>query len=422
MRFPRRAPQSLALSCVLALALSGCSGGAPQPDPAPSPAPGSSSPAPSGSASAPASPTASQGPTASPTPTASPQDPEAQRANELVRDLEVQQQAGLLVMAGVPATGATQQELDQLADAGIASVFLRGRSQLSLQQTAGQVKQIRKAVAPNVPGQLEPWIATDQEGGSVRVLQGSGFTNLPSAQTQGGWSAKRLAQSTGQLGRQLSEAGVNVNLAPVADTVPKSLGAGNAPIGQWQRNFGYDPDTVWDAVGEVNQALDDAGVQPVIKHFPGLGRVKGNTDTTERVVDTVTDAQDPYLQPFVRGIEQDLAWVMISNASYSKLDAKNPAPFSRAIIDELLRDQLGYEGLVISDDLCDAAAVSETALGQRAVKFIAAGGTLALCVQADEAVQMVQAIAARAAKDGAFADTVRQAATLVVTEHLRAQE
>jgi len=420
----RHARSAIFLAPVLALALVGCTApnaGTPPEQPSQSASSGTvPGPTATSSPNATTSPDSTSSPSATPTPSSSPD--ANQRARDLVDELDVSEQAALLVMAGVPAAGASTAEINTLAKAGIGSVFLRGRSQLSVSQTRAKVGQITKRLAGNVPGDLPVWVATDQEGGFVRVLQGPGFTELPTAQAQGRWSQSRLRTTISRVGDELAEAGVNVNLAPVADTVPESLGEGNAPIGYWKRNYGFNPTPVSMAVRQINEALHEAGVQPVVKHFPGLGRVSANTDTAAEAVDRTTGAKDDYLVPFTDSINQDLAWVMVSNAVYPKLDAKNPAPFSKAVITDLLRDQLGYERLVISDDLCEAKAVSGTKLGQRAVEFIRAGGTLALCVQADDALRMVQALTAEAKADPKFAEDVKQAATLVVSEHLRAEK
>ena len=324
----------------------------------------------------------------------------------------------MLVMAGVPASGAAAAQLEPLAEAGISSVFLHGRSQLSVTQTRDEVEKMTQALAGNLPQDLPVWVATDQEGGFVRVLQGPGFSELPTAVEQGGWSESRLRETIAVVGGELAEAGININLAPVADTVPEELASSNEPIGYWKRNYAFNPVSVSMTVRQVNESLHGSGIQPVVKHFPGLGRVKGNTDTTANVADTTTTVQDEYLLPFADSITQDLAWVMISNASYPELDDQNLAPFSEAVVTDLLRTELGYERLVISDDLCDAVAVSGIEVGQRAVQFIQAGGTMALCVRSEPALQMVQALADEAEADNDFAAKVEQAATVVMAERL----
>ncbi len=160
-------------------------------------------------------------------------------------------------------------------------------------------------------------------------------------------------------GRQLLSAGVNMNLAPVADTVPPDLVTVNAPIGKFDREYGNDPTTVAVHSTAFMRGMRQAGVDPTIKHFPGLGRVIGNTDVTANVVDGVTTATDPYLQPFRSGIQAGTPFVMVSSAIYSRIDPRNQAAFSSAVIRGMLRGSLGFRGVVISDDLGQAAAVAD---------------------------------------------------------------
>ncbi|WP_418908294.1 glycoside hydrolase family 3 N-terminal domain-containing protein [Glutamicibacter endophyticus] len=387
---------------------------------------------PTGSSGAPQSPTApsSTDPTSaepsrsatSPEPTApvpsTEPSTEAQRAARLAAQMSSREQAGQLVVAGVEATGATKATLKSLSKAGVANVFLRGRSKLSVKQTAAVTGQLRSALSANSPEGLDAWVATDQEGGYVRVLQGSGFSDLPTAVTQAKWSTQRLDSTWRSVAKELQKAGVNVNLAPVADVVDPALGRANAPIGYFSRNYGSSLESVTESIRTVNQALSGQGVQPVVKHFPGLGNVRGNTDTTASVTDTATSGDSESLRPFVHAIEQGQAWVMVANARYTRIDKKNDAPFSRALIQGLLREKLGYDGVVISDDLCEAKQVASVPVGERAVRFIDAGGTLPLCVDAEKSRTMINALVKQADTDEQFAQRLEDAVTVALTAKL----
>lgn len=406
-----RAMQFISTGVLALLMLASCS----------SPGPGEPSSATPGTSSGKTS-AAPSSRSAAPTEDASSAAPTPRRqAEDLVDALSVEDQAASLVMAGVPATGADAGEIAAMESQGISNVFLRGRSQLSVEQTAAQVAKITTSLEANVPAQLPVWVATDQEGGYVRVLQGAGFTELPTALEQGKWAPDKLADEISAVGGELAEAGINVNLAPVADVVPAKLGTGNAPIGYFGREYAHDAAGVSAAVATVNEALSAVGVQPVAKHFPGLGRVAENTDTAAGVTDESIDAHSADLRPFTDAINQGTSWIMVSNARYAKLDPDNDAPFSARIITELLREDMGYSGIVISDDLCEAKQVADMPLGQRAVKFVAAGGTVPLCVQSGPAIAMAEALAEEAAADEEFAAQVREAAVLILEEKLGRQ-
>jgi beta-N-acetylhexosaminidase len=202
-------------------------------------------------------------------------------------------------------------------------------------------------------------------------------------------------------GGQLRQAGVNVNLAPVLDTVPAGSGP-NPPIGDLDRQFGSNPATVTSHGLAFLEGMTDAGIDATVKHFPGLGRVSGNTDLTSGVTDTVTTRHDPYLAPFRAAVRAHVPFVMISTAIYSRIDPGVPAAFSHTIVTGMLRDDLGFGGLIISDDVGAAKQVSDRSPGQRAVDFVAAGGDIVLTVDANQAAEMTAALLAKANADPAF--------------------
>ncbi|MBO0838056.1 MAG: glycoside hydrolase family 3 protein, partial [Actinobacteria bacterium] len=213
---------------------------------------------------------------------------------------------------------------------------------------------------------------------------------------------------------QLASAGVNLDLAPVGDTVPQSVGTANKPIGFYHREYGYTPAAVTAAGTAVVQGMQEAGISATIKHFPGLGRASGNTDTTIGVTDTVTTSNDPYLQPFTTAVRsQGVPVVMVSEAIYTKIDASQPAVFSPTVLGGMLRTQLGFHGVIMSDSL-DAAAVSHYTLAQRAVDFINAGGDVVLVTNPGDIPTMYNAVVAEVNVHPAFAAKVNQAALQVL--------
>lgn len=305
---------------------------------------------------------------------------------------------------------------DALVDAGVGGIFLAGRSQAPATDIAAVTEGWRTAA----PGP-RPWIAVDQEGGAVQTLQGEGFGRLPSAREQGALPADQLAALAEDLGASLASAGITLDLAPVADVVPPGTEAGNAPIGAYGREYGGTPEAVTEAAGTIVDGLAAAGVTATLKHFPGLGRVTGNTDDTAVVRDTVTTAQDRQLTVFATLADSPAApFVMASSAIYDRIDGSAPAMFSSVVLTDVLRRQLGFGGVVISDDVGNADAVSGVPVGDRAVRFLAAGGTLVLTVAADQFEPMVNAVLARAEDDAAFADAVDAAVRTALLAKARA--
>jgi beta-N-acetylhexosaminidase len=279
---------------------------------------------------------------------------------------------------------------------------------------AGQTQAIQ-ALAASGTGGVGFFIAANQEGGAVQQLTGSGFAAMPSELTQGSWTTAALHAAASGWGTDLRAAGVNLDLAPVMDVVPAGTAASNAPIGALDRQYGSDPAVNGAHGAAFINGMAAAGVMTVAKHFPGLGRVTGNTDfTATGVVDNVTTADDPGLDSFRGAIGAGVPMMMIALATYTKIDASQPAVFSPAVI-RLLRDGLGFNGVIVSDDLGQAAAVQSVPAGTRAVRFLSAGGDLVTSQLLGPAEQMAAAVLARASADASFGATVDAAAEHVLS-------
>jgi beta-N-acetylhexosaminidase len=257
------------------------------------------------------------------------------------------------------------------------------------------------------------FVAANQEGGEIQQLAGPGFAVMPSELDQGTWSDSRLRTAASTWGTDLRAAGVNLDLAPVVDVVPKGTAAGNAPIGALDREFGSDPAGNGAHGTAFIQGMAGAGVMTVAKHFPGLGRVTGNTDFTADVTDDVTTASDPDLGSFRTVIGAGVPMVMVALATYTKIDPGQLAVFSPTVM-HLLRSDFGFPGVIVSDDLGEAAAVHAVPSGQRAVRFVSAGGDLVTSQSLAPAEQMAAAVLAKASADTAFAALVNSAARLVL--------
>ena len=172
-------------------------------------------------------------------------------------------------------------------------------------------------------------VAADQEGGQVQRLRGQGFDRIPSAQRQAQTSPAELKSDAARWGRQLRRAGIDANLAPVADVVPKDREGVNEPIGVLRRGYGSNPAAVAAHVPAFVEGMDAAGVATSVKHFPGLGRVRGNTDLTRRGGRRAPPpGDDPDLKPFAAGVDAGTDMVMMSSAYYSEIDPSRRAAFS----------------------------------------------------------------------------------------------
>ncbi|GAA2831110.1 glycoside hydrolase family 3 N-terminal domain-containing protein [Kribbella solani] len=391
------------LIALTALSVAGCSNGG-QPTAGPSTIPSSSVPTTEAT-------TPSQAPTQTPTSTPSAtQQPSC--VDQKLKTLTMREQAAQLIMTGINADGMTSAQRAVVEGQKSGSILLVG-SGGSLAHTRTAMAAVTDAAT--VKG-IRPLIAADQEGGQIQRLKGSGFDRMPAATVQGEWSAGKLTAKARQWGKQLKQAGVNVDLAPVADVVPESLKGQNAPIGKLDREYGNTPDQVGPAVRAFVQGMNQAGVATSVKHFPGLGRVRGNTDFAAGVVDTTTVRGDADLKPFADGIAAGTSMVMISTVTYTKIDPDNRAVFSPTVVQGMVRGDLGWRGVVITDDVGAAAEVASIPAGQRATRFVAAGGDIVINAKSALTEPMVDALVAKAQQEPAFAvkltGSVRRVLTL----------
>ncbi|WP_433015393.1 glycoside hydrolase family 3 N-terminal domain-containing protein [Kribbella sp. CA-294648] len=412
MKTTGRRTLAVATTTTATLLLAGCSN-SDSPTAGPSTAPSSSITR--QSPSTPSQPPA-ETPTLSTTPSQTPgqtpsQTPGTACADQKLRQLTPREQAAQLIMTGIGTNGMTS------AERAIAQAQKPGS--LLLMGPGGSASHTRTAMAAaaktaTVKG-IRPLVAADQEGGEIQRLKGSGFDRIPSATVQATWSNEKLTARAKLWAGQLKRAGVNLDLAPVADVVPASLGDDNAPIGALDRGYGDTPAEVGPHVTAFIKGMHEAGVMTSVKHFPGLGRVKGNTDFSSGVVDTVTTRNDDDLAPFAAGIQAGSELVMVSTVTYTKIDPNNRAVFSPTIIGGMLRGDLGYGGVVITDDVGAAAEVASVPAGQRATRFVAAGGDIVITARASLTSVMVNALVAKAEQDKTFAGMLQSSVRRVLT-------
>lgn len=334
-------------------------------------------------------------------------------ASDVLASLSPAQRVGQLFMLGIGASlGKSERKL--IKGSHIGSVTF---SAFVPSGTAG-VRAVTDAVQAlatrKVTRGVGFLVAANQEGGRVQALSGQGFSTMPTALAQGKLTPGRLKRRSHTWADELAAAGVNLDLAPVGDTVPKKWVSINAPIGQLQREFGRTPAVVEPHVRAFIEGMHGAEVLTTVKHFPGLGRVRGNTDFASGVHDTVTRPDDPFLRPFRVAVQAGVPFVMMSLASYKHLDGRTLAAFSKPITTGLLRGDMGFEGVVISDDL-SAVAVQKMPAAQRAIRFLRAGGDMIIATHLRDARAMAKALVARAAGSASFQKRIDASVLRVLT-------
>ena len=327
-----------------------------------------------------------------------------------------EERAGQLIMVGVETAGPRLASIDAVSTHHVGNVFIAGQTHAGAEAIRGVVDAMTALVGPDTTHGTPLLVATDQEGGQVQVLQGSGLSTIPSALEQAAMPAQDLRARALTWGQELADVGVTMNLAPVADLVDIPDPSANAPIGAWEREYGNDPATVLDHATAFAQGMEAAGVIAVYKHFPGLGRVGANTDTASDVTDgTTAPSGDAAVSVFADAIGGGARVVMVSSAVYPLIDDSSPAVFSPAVVTDMLRGELGFTGVVITDDVSAAAQVQEWDPGQRAVRAVRAGCDIVLASgDPSTAIDMVRALVDQARDDPAFADRIDQSAARVL--------
>ena len=351
--------------------------------------------------------------TASPSP-ASPS-PTVSCAAQVFGRLTEAQRVGQLFLVGVTDDIAGPQTTAALQQYHFGSLLLYSTSE-GVTALAAATAHMQSLGTAN-DGGVRMFIAANQEGGQVQQLTGPGFSVMPSALTQGTWSTATLRSAAAGWARELRAAGVNFDLAPVMDVVPAATAASNAPIGALDRQFGSTPAGNGAHGAAFITGMASAGVATSAKHFPGLGRVTGNTDFTADVVDNVTTPDDPNLGSFRIAVAAGVPFVMVALATYTLIDRTQLAVFSPTVMN-LVRSGsgsgLGFRGVIMSDDLGDALAVQSIPAASRAISFLTAGGDMITSQSLAPAQTMAAAVLAKASSSSSFRAVVDAAAQRVL--------
>jgi beta-N-acetylhexosaminidase len=303
-----------------------------------------------------------------------------------------------------------------LRETGLGGVILFDRDQetggqrnvVSPDQVAALVGDLRAAA-----GGREIVVSVDQEGGRVtRLSPAHGFPAVASEAEIGAGSIDAARTWARAIAATLTSVGINLNLAPVVDL---DVNPTSPAIGALDRSFSADPDVVVAMATAEIEAHRAAGVRTTLKHFPGIGSATANTDFG--VADVTTTWNRTELEPFRRLIAAGTAdLVMAGHVVNRQLDPDLPASLSRAVVTDLLRGELGWDGIVITDDL-QAAAIDEAFGQDEAILLALEAGNDVLLLANQQAydpaiVERVVAVVAEAVNSSRLPETrIREAWT-----------
>jgi len=322
-------------------------------------------------------PTATLTPSATPTPTLHPEVEGVLEAEDL------SDHVGQLLMVGISGQEMTSQTCNLIHQIKPGGVILTNSNAVTPWQLQNFTKALREcAEQAGIAGGL--LIALDHEGQFVYRYD-SGATWFPMAMALGAigdaQTAYEVAQASGQ---ELKFSGVNTVLGPVADVIAEPR---NVVISI--RSFGSEPEDVADFVVAMSRGYLDLGLLPALKHFPGLGSVALDPHEQLPVDESSKETiQQVHLPPFERGIQEGIPIVMVSHADYPALDPSGiPSSMSSAIIEDLLKGEMGFEGIVLTDAIEMGAVVSGAGIlvDEATITTINAGADMVMVVSSSNA-------------------------------------
>ena len=359
----KRILSGVLLLCVLGL--TGC--GSQMPAPTPTPAA-----------------TSSTVPTPAPTPTPEPA-PTPDPVAEALAAMTTQEKVGQLLVAGIGETEAGEDGLQAVQDYQVGGVILFGRNVESAEQLASLTNELKALNGDNTP----LFLCVDQEGGRVDRMPPE-VDDLSSAYDYIAGGGDPLERGK-VLAAQCAAFGFNLDFSTCLDIWSNP---DNTVIGD--RAYGSDPDTVTRAGLAVNEGLSQGGVIPVVKHFPGHGDTSTDSHVDLPVVDkTVEQLKEFELIPFQAAIEAGTPCVMVAHILMTQIDPDLPASLSPKVVTGLLRQEMGFDGVVCTDDLTMGAISNTYGMGEAAVMAVEAGCDLLLvCHEADNLTAAREALLA----------------------------
>lgn len=298
--------------------------------------------------------------------------------------MTLRDKVGQLVMVGFTGADLSPDFISWLQEFRPGGVILFARNLVAPSQVA-QLTCTLQEVTPHSP----ILIAIDQEGGRVSRLP-HGFTIFPPAATIAACQSSTLAYQVAEAtARELHAVGINMNMAPVLDV---NTNPNNPIIGD--RAFGSDPKMVCDLGGATLRGLQDHGIVACGKHFPGHGDTSTDSHVELPIMDLPKERLNRVeLAPFRYGIQHGLATMMTAHVCYPSFDPEVPATLSPVILTTLLREELRFSGLVLTDDLEMQGILDHCSIGEAGVRAIQAGADMLLiCHRQDRQAEAIMAV------------------------------
>lgn len=270
----------------------------------------------------------------------------------------------------------TEQMKENLQKYHVGGVILFSRNIEKRKQTKRLIRRLQKNAGTSL------FISVDEEGGDVARIGNNEkmkTTKFPTMEEIGQReNADYVYDMAATIGKEIGELGFNVNYAPVADVKTSEL---NKEIGT--RSFGADPEKVSEMVDAYIQGLKSQNICTTLKHFPGQGSSSGDTHQGSVDIDSsIVSLRKTDFKPFKAGIESGADFIMVSHISVSKVtESSEPASMSDLIMTTILREELGFEGIIITDAFDMASITDNYTAGEAAYGSFKAGADIILMPQ-----------------------------------------
>ena len=313
-----------------------------------------------------------------------------EKVDKLVANMSDADKVGQLLMIGIHGKTLNDDAKFMLNEYRVGGIILFDRNMESKDQVKSLIADINKT--GKSAGLTPLFIGIDQEGGAVARMEAQ-LIKVPPAEELGKEPIEQAVSLAKQSGTELKDLGFNINFAPVAD-----LGL------TYGRSFSTNPDDVVRYASAVGKAYDEAGLWYSYKHFPGIGKTDVDLHADTSVVpvskETLLNEDTKVFVDLIKQSKPNTYAIMVSHAMYPQIDADHPSSLSKAIITDWLRKDMGYNGVVVTDDMDMGALAKHYTFGDMAVQSILAGSDILLVCHEYEHMQEAYNGLMKAVKDG----------------------
>lgn len=296
--------------------------------------------------------------------------------------MTLREKIGQMIMTGFSDSKITPELHELISEYKISNIILFSHNIENAQQIFNLCKNLDETIREHT--KTSAFISIDQEGGVVRRLPND-TNNIPGAMLVGATGDAENAFRAGKItGEQLKALGINIDLAPVLDV---NSNPNNPVIGV--RSYSSNPNMVAKFGIKMMKGLQSAGVMPVVKHFPGHGDTAVDSHLGLPIIDKdYNQLLECELIPFIQAIEEGVPCIMSSHILFSKLDSQgHPATMSKSILTDLLRNTLGFKGIIMTDCMEMGAIKDNYGTAYGAVEAIKAGAQIVCISHTSELVK-----------------------------------